>query len=130
MAAQLAVLHEANKVIPLEWLARGTTTVAGSGNQPLHRHHMTYNPNIGLGIIHLDFTVPQGKTPTGRLFQLPANSPVPAALIELQSATPSADGRGGIWMDKGSRVIQTDAITTPGRYILNILGFFEVPTNA
>lgn len=29
-------------------------------------------------------------------------------------------------MDKGSRIIQTDAITTPGRYILNIVGFFEV----
>lgn len=91
---------------------------------------MTYNPTIGLGIIHLDFTVPQGKTPTGRLFTLPEKAPVPAALIELQSATPSADGRGGIWMDKGSRVIQTDAITTPGRYIINIVGFFEVPTNA
>lgn len=29
-------------------------------------------------------------------------------------------------MDKGSRVIQTDAITAPGRYIINISGFFEV----
>ena len=65
----------------------------------------------------------------GRLFSLPEDAPVPAALVELQSATPSADGRGGIWMDKGSRIIQTDAITTPGRYILNILGVFEV-TNA
>lgn len=87
---------------------------------------MAYNPVSGVGIIHLDFTVPAGKTPTGHLFSLPADSPVPAALVELQSATPSADGRGGIWMDKGSRIIQTDAISTPGRYILNIVGFFEV----
>lgn len=87
---------------------------------------MTYIPLSGIGIIHLDFTVPAGKTPTGRLFSLPEDAPVPAALVELQSATPSADGRGGIWMDKGSRIIQTDAITTPGRYILNIVGVFEV----
>lgn len=30
-------------------------------------------------------------------------------------------------MDKGSRKVQTDTITAQGRYIINIVGFFEVP---
>lgn len=117
----------------LEWVARGTTTVAGSGNQGAHRHFLDYDPNTKVGIIHLDFTVPAGKVAKDTLFQLPEKTPdqtpvpVPASLIELQSITPSPTGNGGIWMDKGSRKVQTDAITAPGRYILNILGFFEVP---
>ena len=77
--------------------------------------------------------MPAGKTAKDTLFSLPEKTPdqvpvpVPASLIELQSVTPSTTGNGGIWMDKGSRKVQTDAITAPGRYILNILGFFEVP---
>lgn len=114
----------------LEWVARSTTTVAGNGNDGDHRHFLDYDPNTKIGIIHLDFTVPAGKTARDTLFTLPEKAspvPVPASLIELQSVTPSSTGIGGIWMDKGSRKVQTDAITTPGRYILNIVGFFEVP---
>lgn len=117
----------------LEWVARSTTTVAGNGNNGDHRHFLDYDPNTKIGIIHLDFTVPSGKVAKDTLFQLPEKTPdqtpapVPASLIELQSATPSTTGGGGIWMDKGSRKVQTDAVTTPGRYILNIVGFFEVP---
>ena len=111
----------------LSWLATGTTTVTGNGNQGGHRHYMDYDPNTKIGVIHLDFTVPEGKTARGNLFSLPEKAPVPTSLIELQSATPSTTGNGGIWMDKGSRMIQTDAITAQGRYIINILGFFEVP---
>lgn len=114
----------------LEWVARSTTTVAGNGNDGDHRHFLDYDPNTKIGIIHLDFTVPAGKTAKDTLFTLPEKAPpvpVPASLIELQSATPSTTGVGGIWMDKGSRKVQTDAITAPGRYILNIVGFFEVP---
>lgn len=120
----------------LDWVARGTTVVAGNGNQGAHRHFLDYDPNTKIGIIHLDFTVPAGKTAKDTLFSLPEKTqdqvpvPVPASLIELQSVTPSTTGNGGIWMDKGSRKVQTDAITAPGRYILNILGFFEVPANA
>ena len=77
--------------------------------------------------------MPAGKTAKDTLFSLPEKTPdqvpvpVPASLIELQSVTPSTTGYGGIWMDKGSRKVQTDTITATGRYILNIIGFFEVP---
>ena len=114
----------------LEWVARSTTTVAGNGNNGDLRHFLDYDPNTKIGIIHLDFTVPTGKMARGTLFTLPEKAPpvpVPASFIELQSVTPSTTGVGGIWMDKGSRKVQTDEITTPGRYILNIVGFFEVP---
>lgn len=111
----------------LSWLATSTTTVPGNGNQGGIRHYMEYDPNTKIGTIHLDFTVPAGKTATGNLFSLPEKAPVPTSLIELQSATPSTTGNGGIWIDKGSRMVQTDAITAQGRYIINILGFFEVP---
>lgn len=115
----------------LEWVARSTTTVTGNGNNGDHRHFLDYDPNTKIGIIHLDFTVPAGKTARDTLFTLPEKAPspvpVPASLIELQSVTPGTTGAGGIWMDKGSRKVQTDAITAPGRYILNIVGFFEVP---
>lgn len=111
----------------LEWVARSTTTVVGNGDSGGHRHYLDYDPNTKIGVIHLDFTVPEGKTARGNLFSLPEKAPVPTSLIELQSATPSTTGNGGIWMDKGSRMIQTDAITAQGRYIINILGFFEVP---
>lgn len=122
-----------NQKFILEWVARGTTVVTGNGNQGAHRHFLDYDPSTKMGIIHLDFTVPAGKTAKDTLFSLPEKTPdqvpvpVPASLIELQSVTPSTTGNGGIWMDKGSRKVQTDAITTPGRYILNIVGFFEVP---
>lgn len=111
----------------LEWVARSTTTVAGNGNNGDLRHFLDYDPNTKIGVIHLDFTVPEGKTARGNLFSLPEKAPVPTSLIELQSATPSTTGNGGIWMGKGSRMIQTDAITAQGRYVINILGFFEVP---
>ena len=106
----------------LTWAARDTMTVNGNGNNALVRHFMEYEPNTGFGIIHLDFTIPAGKIPRGTLFYLPNEAPVPSSLIEMQSVTP---GGGGVWVDRGSRQVQTDGITTPGRYILNIVGFFE-----
>ena len=106
----------------LTWAARDTTTVNGNGNNALVRHFMEYEPNTGFGIIHLDFTIPAGKIPRGTLFYLPNEAPVPSSLIEMQSVTP---GGGGVWVDRGSRQVQTDGITTPGRYILNIVGFYE-----
>ena len=116
-----------NQKFILEWVARSTTTVAGNGDNGDYRHFLDYDPNTKIGVIHLDFTVPAGKTVTGTLFSLPEKAPTPTSLIEFQSAIPSTTGNGGIWIDKGSRMIQTDAITAPGRYILNIVGFFEVP---
>jgi len=106
----------------LSWVAKGTTVVKAEGKNALERHFMEYDPNTGFGIIHLDFTIPAGKIPRDTLFSIPNDGPVPSSLIEMQSVTP---GGGGVWVDKGSRQVQTDGITTPGRYILNIVGFFE-----
>jgi len=106
----------------LAWNAKDTITVNGNGNNALLRHFMEFDPNTGLGIVHLDFTIPAGKIPRGTLFSIPGTGPVASSLIEMQSVTP---GGGGIWIEKGGRQVQTDGINTPGRYILNIIGFFE-----
>ena len=83
---------------------------------------MEFDPNTGFGIVHLDFTIPAGKIPRGILFSIPGTGPAASSLIEMQSVTP---GGGGVWIEKGGRQVQTDGINTPGRYILNISGFFE-----
>lgn len=106
----------------LTWEARDTTNVNGNGNNALLRHFLEFDPNTGLGIVHLDFTIQAGKIPSGSLFSIPDTGPVASSLVEMQSVTP---GGGGIWIEKGSRQVQTDRISTPGRYILNIVGFFE-----
>ena len=106
----------------LAWNAKDTITVNGNGNNALLRHFMEFDPNTGLGIVHLDFTIQAGKIPRGTLFSIPGTGPVASSLIEMQSVTP---GGGGIWIEKGGRQVQTDGINTPGRYILNIIGFFE-----
>ena len=106
----------------LEWNAKDTTTVNGNGKNALQRHFMEFDPNTGFGIVHLDFTIPAGKIPRGILFSIPGTGPAASSLIEMQSVTP---GGGGVWIEKGGRQVQTDGINTPGRYILNISGFFE-----
>ena len=84
---------------------------------------MTFNPNTGLGIAHLDFTVPAGKVVSGVMFEIPANGPKAISLVEAQTSTP---GGGGIWVVAKGRSFETDIIRTPGRYILNIMGFFTM----
>ena len=106
----------------LKWAATTTTTVNGNGENGALRHYLVYDPNTGYGIVHLDFTVPAGKVPSGTLFSIPTEGPVASALIETQTVTP---GGAGIWIERGSRQVQTDGIKSPGRYIMNIGGYFE-----
>ena len=106
----------------LKWAATTTTTVNGNGENGALRHYLVYDPNTGYGIVHLDFTVPAGKVPSGTLFSIPTEGPVASALIEMQTVTP---GGAGIWIERGSRQVQTDGIKSPGRYIMNIGGYFE-----
>ena len=84
---------------------------------------MTFDPNTGLGIVHLDFTVPEGKVVSGAMFEIPANGPKSISLVEAQTYTP---GGSGIWVEANGRQFKTDGIRAPGRYILNITGFFTM----
>jgi len=84
---------------------------------------MTFDPNTGLGVAHLDFTVPAGKTVAGVMFEMPDTGPKAISLVEAQSSTP---GGGGVWVEANGRQFKTDSIRTPGRYIMNIVGFFTM----
>lgn len=71
----------------------------------------------GFGLIHLDFTP---TATTGKLFDLPANSPTPTSLIENQTFS-----GGVIWIDKGSRQIHSSGLQANSRVVLDLVGFFE-----
>nr|DAS40016.1 MAG TPA: collagen alpha 1(VIII) chain protein [Caudoviricetes sp.] len=107
----------------LEWKRSSGAQVKRDGADAAARHFMTFNPNTGIGIVHLDFTVPAGKVVSGAMFELPANGPKSISLVEAQTSTP---GGGGIWVEANGRQFMTDGIRAPGRYILNIVGFFTM----
>lgn len=111
------------KVYHLKWLPTSGAVVNGGGASAAARHFMTFDPNTGLGIVHLDFTVPAGKVVSGGMFEIPASGPKSISLVEAQSVTP---GGGGVWVEANGRLFVTDAIRTPGRYIMNIVGFFTM----
>ena len=107
----------------LDWKRSSGAQVKRDGADAAARHFMTFNPNTGLGIVHLDFTVPAGKVVSGLMFEIPANGPKSISLVEAQTSTP---GGGGIWVEANGRQFETDGIRAPGRYILNIVGFFTM----
>ena len=107
----------------LEWKRSSGAQVKRDGADAAARHFMTFNPNTGLGIVHLDFTVPAGKVVSGAMFEIPANGPKSISLVEAQTSAP---GGGGIWVEANGRQFETDSIRAPGRYILNIVGFFKM----
>ena len=110
------------RIYLLEWKRSSGAVVKKDGGDAAARHFMTFDPNTGLGITHLDFTVPQGKVVSGPMFEIPTPGPRPVSLVEVQSSTP---GGGGVWIEANGRNFETDGIRAPGRYILNIVGFFE-----
>ena len=107
----------------LEWKRSSGARVNKDGADAASRHFMTFDPNTGLGIVHLDFTVPPGRVVSGGLFEIPASGPKSISLVEAQSTTPSG---GGVWVEANGRRFETDGIRAPGRYILNIVGFFTM----
>ena len=111
------------KIYHLRWLPTSGSVVIGSGANAAARHFMTFDPNTGLGVVHLDFTVPPGRVVSGGMFEIPASGPKSISLVEAQSATP---GGGGVWVEANGHLFVTDAIRTPGRYIMNIVGFFTM----
>jgi hypothetical protein len=118
-----AVQREPTRMYPLSWSSASGAVVNAGGADAAKRHFMTFDPNTGLGVVHLDFTVPAGKTVAGVMFEIPATGPKAISLVEAQSYTP---GGGGVWVEANGRQFKTDGIRTPGRYILNIVGFFTM----
>ena len=110
------------RIYLLDWKRSSGAVVKKDGGDAAARHFMTFDPNTGLGITHLDFTVPQGKVVSGPMFEIPTPGPRPVSLVEVQSSTP---GGGGVWIEAKGKHFETDGIRAPGRYILNIVGFFE-----
>ena len=110
------------RIYLLDWKRSSGVVVKKDGGDAAARHFMTFDPNTGIGITHLDFTVPQGKVVSGPMFEIPTPGPRPVSLVEVQSSTP---GGGGVWIEAKGNQFETDGIRTPGRYILNIIGFFE-----
>lgn len=107
----------------LDWKRSSGAVVVGGGANAAERHFMTFDPNTGLGIAHLDFTVPPGRVVSGGMFEIPASGPKAISLVEAQSVTPSG---GGVWVEANGRLFVTDGIRAPGRYIMNIVGFFTM----
>ena len=118
-----AVERQPVRTYHLRWLPTSGSVVIGGGANAAARHFMTFDPNTGLGIVHLDFTVPPGRVVSGGMFEIPASGPKSISLVEAQSVTP---GGGGVWVEANGRLFVTDAIRTPGRYIMNIVGFFTM----
>ena len=110
------------RIYLLDWKRSSGAVVKKDGGDAAARHFMTFDPNTGIGITHLDFTVPQGKVVAGPMFEIPTPGPRPVSLVEVQSSTP---GGGGVWIEAKGNQFETDGIRTPGRYILNIIGYFE-----
>ena len=118
-----AAAREPVRTYLLSWSRTSGAEVNAGGADAAKRHFMTFDPNTGLGVVHMDFTVPAGKTAAGVMFEIPATGPKAISLVEAQSSTP---GGGGVWVEANGRQFKTDGIRTPGRYILNIAGFFTM----
>lgn len=68
------------------------------------------------GKMHLDFTAQAEKC----FFDLPADAPVPLALIEVQTH----DG-GTVWLGPGQRKVRSGGLTVGQRYIVDLVGFWK-----
>ena len=83
--------------------------------------HVATIMNNGFDIIHLDFKVTSGSTGSRVIGFLPANCPTPTKLIEAQLW----DGRS-VWIDAGSREVTISSSVLNTRYIIDLVGFFNV----
>lgn len=90
-------------------------SVSGHTNQTFRR---TLYLQGSFGYIHLDF-VAQGAQ--GDVAALPATAPTPIGLLEVQTY----DG-GYVYVDPNSRIIKGGNLTRGTRYIVDIIGFFNV----
>lgn len=97
-------------------LARG---VSPGDAGPLEDQRRAVTIQNGLGVVHIDFKRTSGTR--GLVLTLPDSCPTPSKLIEVQTW----DG-GSVWLDANSREVQSRGLTANRRYVVDLLGFFNV----
>lgn len=100
---------------------RLNNNVATWGNRDELERRVATIMNNGFGIIHLDIKVTSGSTGSRVIGFLPADCPTPTKLIETQLW----DGRS-IWIDAGSREVTISSSVLNARYLVDLVGFFNV----
>lgn len=97
-------------------LTWGSNTQAGNGDdRPMRRTAIIQS---GFGTIHLDFKRVSGTS--GVIAVLPNTCPTPQSLIEVQLY----DG-GTVWVEGGSRQVNSYGLTVGRRYITDLVGYFN-----
>lgn len=88
---------------------------------------LTYSSSTGVGIFKIDFKVVSSVSWSTIIAELPANSPVPAELVEAQVWV--GNNSTSVWIDKGSRSVRIFGVNNPEmfnkRIILSIPGIFK-----
>ena len=88
---------------------------------------LTYSSSTGVGIFKIDFKVVSKVNWSTIIAELPANSPVPAELVEAQVWV--GNNSTSVWIDKGSRSVRIFGVNNPEmfnkRIILSIPGIFK-----
>lgn len=100
---------------------RLNTNIATWGNTDNPERRVATILNNGFGIIHIDIKVTSGSTGARVIGFLPNECPTPVKLIEAQLW----DGRS-IWIDAGSREVTISSSVLNTRYLIDIVGFFNV----
>lgn len=95
--------------------------VATWGNVDNPERRVATIMNNGFGIVHLDIKVTSGSTRERVIGFLPDNCPTPTSLIESQLW----DGRS-IYVEAGSREIIISSSVLNTRYLVDLVGFFNV----
>lgn len=86
----------------------------------LDRHKLSVNNTAKIGTIHLDFIARQnGSVEVGIL---PSNAPTPMSLMENRGTNSTAT----IYIEAGSRSLQWIGLVNWQRYIIDLVGFFNV----
>lgn len=100
---------------------RLNNNVATWGNIDVAERRVATIMNNGFGIVHLDIKVTSGSTRERVIGFLPDNCPTPTRLIETQLW----DGRS-IYVEAGSREIIISSSVLNTRYLVDLVGFFNV----
>lgn len=88
-------------------------------NDALEAQRRAITIQDGLGIVHIDFKRTTGTG--GLILTLPPSCPTPSKFIEAQTF----DG-GSVWLAANGREVQSKGLTANRRYVVDLLGFFNV----
>ena len=100
---------------------RLNTGIATWGNTDNPERRVATILSNGFGIIHIDIKVTSGSTGARVIAFLPNECPTPVKLMEAQLW----DGRT-IWINAGSREVTISSSVLNTRYLIDIVGFFNV----